>query len=373
MTTPATATWDFPFQRPVLPPVSAWSHLLDSAYAAHWFSNHGQLARTLEARLAQRCGRAVALASNGTAAITAALLALGREGAVVLPSFTFPATLSAVQQAGLQPVLADVDARTWELDVPNVEAALVGHAGPVAAVLAVRAFGLCREHPDLVTWCQIRRIPLVFDSAAALGGRLPDGRPAGCEGTMETFSMHATKVFAVGEGGAISCDPHWMPALRRVTNFGLENGVLQGSGFNGKMSEFTAAIGLVQDAAFDDQLSVRRAAAKRYMDFFSTQAPEWMVAAEPGDPPWQGFPLLAPDADKATRLLERCAQRGVQLRRYYNPALHTAAVAASYANHPLEVSASLARRMVCLPMYSDMSAEEQGRLLERVADSLRSV
>jgi len=198
MNVPPTAIWDFPFQRPLLPPVHAWSGLLEPAYTAHWFSNHGLLAQQLEARLAQRIGRAVSLACNGTAAITAALPALGRVGAVVLPSFTFPASLSAVLQAGLQPVLADVDAQTWELGVPQVEAALAEHERPVAAVLGVRVFGLCRAHAELAAWCQARQVPLMFDSAAALRGRLPDGSPAGSEGEMETFSLHATKVFAVG-------------------------------------------------------------------------------------------------------------------------------------------------------------------------------
>jgi len=364
------ASWEFPFQRPLLPPVGAWTPWLDRAYADHWFSNNGQLALALEARLAHRCGRALSLACNGTAAITAALQALNRPGAVVLPSFTFPATLSAVQQAGLQPILADVDAQTWELDVSNVEAALADYTGPLAAVLGVRVFGLCRNHAQLQQWCEAREIPLVLDSAAALGGRLADGRPAGSEGTMETFSMHATKVFAVGEGGAICCDARWMPALRKVMNFGLVEGALVGHGFNGKMSEFVAAVGLAQDALFDAQLAVRRAAAQRYISFFAEQAPGWTVATQPGDPPWQGFPVLAPDEHAATQLLKRCAELGVQLRRYYRPALHTAPAASRYALGPLPVSASLAQRMLCLPMYSDLSAEEQGRLLGRVADAL---
>lgn len=373
MTAPSPKSWDFPFQRPLLPAVSAWSPWLDRAYASHWFSNNGALALALEAQLAARCGRAVSLACNGTAAITAALQALNRRGVVVLPSFTFPATLSAVQQAGLQPVLADVNAQTWELDVPSVEAALAGMSEPVAAVLGVRVFGLCRDHDALSAWCREREIPLVLDSAAALGGHLADGRPAGSEGTMETFSMHATKVFAVGEGGAIACDAQWIPALRRVMNFGLEDGALQGSGFNGKMSEVVAAIGLAQDALFDAQLAVRRAAAKRYMAFFAAEAPGWTVAVQPGDPPWQGFPVLAPSEAEATTLLTHCAERGVQLRRYYRPALHTAATASCYARGPLRVSASLAERMLCLPMYSDLSAEEQARLLGRVADALQAV
>ena len=367
----AESDWAFPFQRPLLPPPQAWVERLAPAYARHWFSNHGELALELEQRLGARAGRGTVLAANGTAAITAALLVLARRrGVVVLPSFTFAATLGAVLQAGLVPRLADVDAARWELGAAQVEAAAGGE--PIAAVLAVRPFGLCRDHAELQAWCAQRGVPLLFDSAAALGGHLADGRAAGVEGDAETFSLHATKVFAVGEGGAIACVAEHHAALRRAMNFGLEAGELLGDGFNGKVSEFTAAVGLAQDDAFDAQLAVRRAAAARYADFAAAEAPEWTAPLDPGDPPWQGYPLLAPDAPDAPALLREAAARGVQLRRYYRPALHTAPAAARHAATPLPVSADLAERMVCLPMYSDLHATEHGALLDRLRDALRA-
>ena len=327
----------------------------------------------LEARLAARCDRPIALACNGTAAITAALMSLDQPGAVLLPSFTFPATLSAVQQAGRTPVLADVDARSWELSVDTVEAAVRRSPVPIAAVLGVRTFGLCRDWTEVQAWCDARGVPLILDSAAALGGRLADGRLVGVQGLMETFSLHATKVFAVGEGGAIACDPDRLPALRRVMNFGLDAGELVGDGFNGKVSEFTAAIGLAQDVVFDAQLAARRAAAARYAGFWQSRAPAWSIPWAPGDPPWQAYPVVAPSADAADRFEARAAARGLQIRRYYRPALHTAPSQARHAyGLALPVSGDLSARMVCLPMYSDLFESEHGDLLSRVQDALQA-
>lgn len=362
----------FPFQRPDLPAPHQWVPLLDTAYAAHRFSNHGPLALELEQRLAAHVARTVVLAANGTSAITAALLALGRQGAVILPSFTFPATLGAVLQAGLQPVLADVNPHTWELDVPTIAAAATDCGLPLAAVLGVRTFGLCRDWSAQQNWCDRHGVPLVLDSAAALGGTLADGTPVGRQGRMETFSLHATKVFAVGEGGAIACEADEVPGLRRVMNFGLHDGQLQGWGFNGKLSEFTAAVGLAQYAAFDAHLQARRAAASAYAELLRAEAPRWALAQTPGDPPWQAYPVLAPDAVSADRFEAAAAAAGIQVRRYYRPALHTvASCCGHHSAQSLPVSADLSVRMVCLPMYSRWRPGERDALLDALRMALQ--
>jgi|YelNatPaOPRAMG01_1025707.scaffolds.fasta_scaffold30678_3 dTDP-4-amino-4,6-dideoxygalactose transaminase len=363
--------WAYPFQRPLLPPIASWSDDLRLAYDRRWFSNGGELSRRFEHVLTERVGRPVVACSNGTAAITAALLALDLPAAaeVVLPSFTFPATLWAVLQAGLTPVLADVDASTWELSPASVER-VAEYCPRLGAVLAVRTFGLCRDMAGLQDWCTARGLPLVIDAAAALGGSLPDGTPAGCQGAMETFSLHATKPFAVGEGGAIACAPEYEPALRRILNFGLEEGRLLNAGFNGKMSEFVAAVGLAQSRVIEAHLALRRSAAQRYMDFFAQHAPDWVLPEQPGSPPWQSYAALAPSRKAADELESAAARLGVQLRRYYRPALHMAAVAMNFARCSLPVAEDLAGRMVCLPLYSDMGEAEQAGLLDRLVSAL---
>lgn len=361
----------FPFARPLLPSPDAWTPLLTQAYAARWFSNFGALSVSLEARLAQRAARPVLACASATAGLAAALLALDRRGIVLLPAFTFPATLSAVLQAGLTPRLCDVDPDSWEL-TPSTVAANLHDDEPVAAVLAVRPFGLCRDLRPLADVCAEQSIPLIIDAAAALGGALDSGQPVGTQGDMEVFSLHATKVFAIGEGGAIAADTHWLPQLRAALNFGLSDGEIVGHGINGKMSEFEAAIGLAQDAQFDAHIALRRRCAADYQRFFA-RYDAWGQAANPGNPPWQCYPVLAPDSDAATALVERAAARGVLLRRYYRPALHTVARFAAHAAGPLPVSADLAARMVCLPLYSDMRPDEQGEILDHLEGALRGL
>lgn len=359
-------SWDFPLQRPLLPPPERWLPYLAPAYAHHWFSNFGPVAHALEQRLAARAGRPVQVVANGTVAITAALLALDRKGPVILPSFTFPATLMAVLEAGCTPVLADVDPLSWEMGPDQVAAVLPHLPCAPAAVLGVRPFGLCRDQTALEHWCQERDVPLILDAAAALGGALSEGRPVGGQGTMETFSLHATKVFAIGEGGAIAYAPPWQAPLRQVLNFGMHSGTPARMGINGKLSEFAAAVGLAQDDVFDEHLRVRRAAAGVYRDFFAEHWPDWTPPWNPGNPPWQAYPLLAPSPEALQYVLQAATAQGIQLRRYYHPALHQSPAGAPYAPMPLPVSANLAARMLCFPLYSDLDAAEQRRLLERL-------
>lgn len=364
----------FPFQRPEVAPAAQWLPLLEEAYATHRFSNHGPLALRLEAELTARVGRPVVLAANGTAAMTAALMALGRSGGVILPSFTFPATLGAVLQAGMQPVLADVNAQTWELDVPALEAAKRACAMPIAAVLGVRTFGLCRDWTAVQEWCDLHDVPFLLDSAAALGGTLVTGAAAGSQGRMETFSLHATKVFAVGEGGAIACEAHDVALLKRVMNFGLQDGQLMGWGFNGKLSEFTAAVGIAQNRILDEHLAVRRTAAGHYAEWMRRDAAAWRMAIDPGDAPWQAWPMLAPNAEIADRFELAAADLQVQTRRYYRPALHTCNSLQAYAfGQSLPNATALAERMVCLPMYSRWGPGELDALLARLHEAMTIV
>ena len=355
--------WEFPFQRPLLPPPERWIPYLAASYAHRWFSNFGPVAQSLEQRLQIRIGRPIQMVANGTIAITAALLALGRKGPVILPSFTFPATMMAVLEAGCTPVLADVDPVSWEMGPDQVAAVLPLLSCAPVAVLGVRPFGLCRDQAALEHWCQECNVPLIIDAAAALGGVLPDGRPVGGQGAMETFSLHATKVFAIGEGGAIAYMPQWQTPLREVLNFGMHDGTPSRMGINGKLSEFAAAVGLAQDDVFDEHLRVRRTVAERYRRFFMEYWPDWIPSWNPGSPPWQAYPVLAPTPEVLQRTLQATTTRGIQLRRYYHPALHQSPFGASYSPKPLPVSAHLSARMLCFPVYSDLSMEDHFKII----------
>jgi len=352
----------FPLIRPTMPEPNEWQRYLAPAYEQHRFTNFGPVHETLERRMTERLcppGRVALLTSSGTTALTAALIALDVRGKVLLPSFTFPATLQAVLQAQCEPVFCDVSARTWEAGLGEV---LPGLGSGVQAVVGVRSFGLCRDFSLLALECSRCSIPLVIDSAAALGGRLPEGQRVGGQGAIEVFSLHATKVFGIGEGGVLFTAAREAARIRQAINFGIRGDAIA-RGFNGKLSEFAAAVGLAVLDRFDAFLRIRRARVKRYYEFFRDYA-GCACASEPGDPPWQTFPVRLAETIDAGDFVMRARVAGLELRRYYRPALNENPVARQLAN-----------QMVCWPVYSDMRSAEQESILaitQRLLDPLQT-
>lgn len=351
------------FIRPVVPGPEEWVELLEPAYEAKQFTNFGPVTRRFEQALAQRFAgsRQVVTTANATAGLTAVLQALGIRGPVVVPSFTFPATAHAVLMAGCTPVFCDCSARTWGLD-PAALARVLDQRRP-AAVIHVRPFGFSHEVGDIEALTRNQAIPLIIDAAAALGAQVDVPSKVGLEGTAEVFSLHATKVFGVGEGGAVFVEPELESRLRRTTNFGLDGIEVSCAGGNAKLSEVQAAIGLSVLERLPDFVRHRRRVAARYHDALC-QHPRIERCWPNALAPWQCFPLLLAHGEDAGPLVGRAAEAGVELRRYYYLPLHQTRAFNQYCDTRLPVTESLAPRILCLPVYADMSETEQDRVID---------
>ncbi|MFZ2029822.1 MAG: aminotransferase class I/II-fold pyridoxal phosphate-dependent enzyme [Vitreimonas sp.] len=352
--------------RPELPPIEAWRGYAEEAYCANWFSNFGALSRRLEHVLAERWGfeaTGCVVASSATAGLAGPLIARGIEGPVLIPAFTFPATLSAVKMAGAQPVLMDVSPDTWRVSPETLEAAFMT-TGARAAILLC-PFGLRTDFAAHMAVAQAHNATLVIDDAAGIGVARANVETS--PDVFEVYSMHATKPFGIGEGGAIFANKSNEPALRSALNFGLLNGRASLPwGINGKMSELQAAVGLAVANTFGDRLTRRRAFASRYMDVCARYDGLAYTDA-PNDSCWQMFPLLTPSAHAASAAIASAAARGMEVRRYYSPSLSTLP---GFHNAPCPVSEDLAARMICFPVYSWLSAGEAEEMLDIVDTAL---
>lgn len=348
-----------PFIRPMLPGPECWVHHLAESYGARRFSNFGPLHERFAQRLSQRyggCARVAVPVASATAGLTAVLQAVVALGAkVIVPSFTFAATVQSVWQAGCTPVFCDVDPLTWELSPIQLERLLA--AREVHAVMPVRAYGLARDLSALQEVCERYGVPMVVDAAAALGGRLSNGIGVGHQGTAEVFSLHATKVFGIGEGGVVLCPPELAEKIRSSINFGFDGGTVVRAGSNGKLSEFAAAVGLAMLECIDEHIENRRRYARYYQQALAPLVREGLIelARQPGLPPYQSYPLQLTGGHHPDAVVNAAAARGLELRRYYAPAMHlTPAFRASHDGSPLPVTEHLAETMVCLPLHSQM-------------------
>ncbi len=345
------------FIKPDLPPPERWLAYLRPAYQNHWFSNFGPVYELFARRLSECFGmgsRVAVPVANATAGLEAVLRALEIRGRVVVPSFTFAATAQAVLAAGATPLFCDVDPVSWELCPTALEELLSSRSAN--AVVTVRAFGLCRDLAPLESVCARHGVPLIVDSAAALGGSGP-GIPVGHAGVAEIFSLHATKVFAIGEGGIVLCPPQLATPVRRAINFGFQDGDVIARGVNGKLSEFAAAIGLAALDELQRHIAARRATVDRYLQQLSPWLEKGIITAPhaPGEPPWQTLPLLLAPGTDAEALRRRCIRAGLELRRYYHPALHRTRLFRHYGlKRALPVTERLCSSMICMPVHATM-------------------
>ena len=263
------------FLTPQLPAATEIERYFATSRDARWFSNDGPCARLFVERSERLLGGGLSVVpvANCTLALMLGLRATAGWPAdarreVVLPSFTFPATAGAVAWCGFTPVFADVDPTTWHLSADALKEVLDARGDRVAAVLACSTFGTPPPLELSRAWAALAAdagVPLVVDSAAGFGARDETGAQLGAQGDAEVFSFHATKPFAIGEGGALATsDPDLAAKVRRLANFGFgpTRGVEE-PGLNAKLDEWHAAAALAALDGLDAVLAARRERAER--------------------------------------------------------------------------------------------------------------
>ncbi|GAB3753600.1 DegT/DnrJ/EryC1/StrS family aminotransferase [Lysobacter olei] len=213
-------------------------------YDRRWLTNNGPLVQELEARIAAMLGvRHCVAMCNGTIALEIAIRALGLEGEVIVPSYTFVATAHALHWQAITPVFADIDTATHNLDPEAVRRMITPRT---SGIVGVHLWGRPAPVEALQAIADEHGLELMFD--AAHGFACSDhGRKIGGFGRCEVLSFHATKVFNTFEGGAVvTNDDDLAETMRLMRNFGFKgyDNVIH-PGTNGKMPEINAAMGLV--------------------------------------------------------------------------------------------------------------------------------
>jgi dTDP-4-amino-4,6-dideoxygalactose transaminase len=354
---------------PDLPAPADYLPLLEEIRQNGWYSNFGPLVRRLESQLLSMAGapeETCVTCCNATAGLSAALLATGCRDRVLLPAFTFPASLGAVRAAGMTAIVADVDAGNWTLSPDLLDRSLAETGASV--VMLVAPFGMRSAWEAELAICRKRGVAVVIDNASGLGGPRP---PKGLgEDVFEVFSMHATKPFAVGEGGAIFAHRSHDAALRSALNFALDSYVKPEGpawGFNGKMSEFHAAVGIAQLKRYREIVRRRQAFAANYRDRLAHRV-EIVCPQDINCAPWQFFPVLLPNVMAAERFIEIAAAAGVEIRRYYRPSLSRWPETRCFEACP--VAEDLADRMCVLPVRAVTTGPETEQIADLVFDAL---
>jgi dTDP-4-amino-4,6-dideoxygalactose transaminase len=347
--------------RPKLPAAERLLPYLKAIDASRTYSNFGPLVSELENRLATRFrvpAGAVATVANGTVGLTLALNAAGaRPGTLcVMPAWTFVASAHAATMAGMIPYFVDVDADTWTIEPDRIAAVLSSAPGVVGAVMPVVPFG---RPFDTAAWDRFRSrtgVPVVVDAATAFDSLTPGMAPA-------VISLHATKVFGIGEGGlVISRDTALVRDVHDRSNFGFA-GTREAAtpATNGKLSEYHAAVGL---AALDEWPEVRAewmAVARAYREALP-ESPRLRYQEGFGQSWIASTCVLRVANAEALPIAGVLQAAGVETRRWWGDGAHAHRGTAALPRRALPITETLAKSTLALPFFRDLSPREIQRI-----------
>ncbi len=234
-----------------------------------WISSEGPFVKKLEENFSKRAGRKYGIAvCNGTAALEAAVIAagIGKGDEVIMPSFTIISCASAVIRAGAKPVLTDSEKDTWNMDVSQIENKITPNT---KAIMAVHIYGLPVDMNPLMELAEKYNLKIIED-AAELIGQTYYGRQCGSFGDVSTFSFYPNKHITTGEGGMIVTDNEEIAercrSLRNLCFIPEKRFVHNELGFNFRMTNLQAALGVAQLERLDEFIKIKRDTGQRYYD-----------------------------------------------------------------------------------------------------------
>jgi dTDP-4-amino-4,6-dideoxygalactose transaminase len=358
--------------RPYLPPLEEFLPLLEQIWSTRVLTNSGPFHVRLEEQLRSLFEvEHVSLVTNGMLALSAAIDASGIAGEVITTPYSFVATTHAVKMGRLEPIFVDVRAGDLNIDADKIEAAITPRT---AAIVAVHVYG---NPCDVDTIEQIARrhgLKVIYDAAHAFGVRYR-GRSLLSYGDFATLSFHATKAFNTFEGGAVvSGDAGGKSGVDSIRNFGIADEVtIPAVGTNAKMSEFNAALGLLQLDHFPHVRRERERVDALYRQLLAGISGLECIAIPDGvEPNYSYFPILVRPGFRTSRdgLYEELKAQDIHSRRYFYPLLSNLPM---YRGIPsadperLPVANEAAEQILCLPIYPDLSEDEQRRIVAAIA------
>jgi perosamine synthetase len=346
-----------------------------------WVSQ-GPRVREFEGAFAERVGAADAVATTScTTALQLALyvMGVGPGDEVIVPSLSFIATANAVWQCGATPVFADIDPRTYNLDPAAAERAITPRT---KAIMPVHQVGLPADMDAFLELGRRHGVEIVEDAACAIGA-VYRGRPIGSLGPLACFSLHPRKVITTGEGGMIAVqDAEIAARLRFLRQHAMDvsdlarhsaNDVVieryPERGWNHRMTDMQAALGLCQMDVLEEILDRRRHLAERY-----TAALEDLPTLHaPYDPPdcertWQSYCVRVDPSSPVgrTELMRRLLADGIATRRGVM-AIHLEDSYAAGGPYHLPHTEAAAADALMLPLYPGLTDDEQDFVIERLA------
>ena len=370
-----------PFVRPSLPPYESLSPQIAEIFRTGMLTK-GKYLRELERRLSEHIGvKHVICVSSCTLGLMLTYQGLGLKGEVIVPSFTFMATVHPLVWNGATPIFVDVDPNTWNIDPERVEEAITERT---TAIVAVHNFGNPADVEELEGIALRHGLKLVFDAAHGFGS-LYKGKPVGSFGDVEVFSVTPTKLLVAGEGGVVATDDDILAEhIRTGREYG--NDGHYGSNFpglNARMPEFNAILGLKSLEMLEENALCRNRIATTIKKRLGRLPGITFQHVRPGNrSSYKDFCILIDsetfgiDRDELAIALKA---ENIDTRKYHYPPVHTHKAYDHLPRRSLPITDYISSRILCLPIWSHMDDDIVDRMcsaierIHRYNDEVRKV
>lgn len=356
--------------KPSLAPLEEFTEILNGVWDRGILTHNGPLVQELEREVSKKLNLNHFVAvTNGTIAIQMAIKALGIKGEIITTPFTWVATLSAIQWEGCTPVFCDIEPDTLNIDPKQIEACITPDT---VAIMPVHVFGNpCNvEEIDLIA--KKHGLKIIYDAAHAIGSKYK-GQSLLEFGDISATSLHATKLFNTAEGGAcITKDAGLYEKLKRIRFFGHDNTkAIVEEGFNGKLTEVHAGLGLANLKYFGLVLKDRKVKYHTYKDALSVLDGISFQELKFGDANYSYFPIIFDSEQELLHAEQSLINENVYPRRYFYPAVNTLEAIVAYKQMP--IAEDIAKRILCLPLYYDLKEEEQEFIIQLLLNLKKQV
>jgi dTDP-4-amino-4,6-dideoxygalactose transaminase len=360
-----------PFMRPTLPPSDQLLQPIREILSNGMLTK-GRYLEAFEECVAGYLGVKHAVAvSSCTAGLMLVYRCLGLEGEVLVPSFTFMATVHPLLWQRATPVFIDIDPQTWNVDPAQIEA----HITPrTTAIVAVHVFGNPAAVEELEAIAQRHGLALIFDAAHGFGA-LHHGDPVGGYGAAEVFSTSPTKLLVTGEGGIVATNDDKLAEQIRVGREYGNPGTYDSRmpGINARMQEFSAILGLGSLEMLEENAQHRNELAASYRTYLAEMPGISFQVVRPFDRSsfkdltiWIEEEVFGLDRDTLRQAL---SQEGISTRAYYAPPVHQHTTYQPMVRRQrphLPVTELISRQVLSLPIYSHMATDSALRVCEAI-------
>lgn len=354
--------------RSSMPDLDEYIEEIRDIWDTHWLTNMGAKHKKLETQLKEYLGvENISLMTNGHLSLELGLQAMNLKGEVITTPFTFASTTHAIVRNGLTPVFCDINPDDYTIDVKKIESLITDKT---CAIVPVHVYGNVCNIEEIERIAKKYDLKVIYDAAHTFGVKYR-GKGIGTFGDASMFSFHATKVFNTIEGGCMCFhDQSYEKELYKLKNFGIKNEtVVDGVGSNAKMNEFQAAMGLCNLRHVDEEIQKRERVVERYRENLQgIEGIKLSPVQKNVESNYAYFPIVIDEkVFGATRneIYEELKIHDIFARKYFYPLTNTFdCFHGKYDAESTPVALRIAKRVLTLPLYADLSLEEVDKICE---------